>query len=129
MSLWPRVFVSYRKERGVVMVKGQVTRWDGTVNVMVSDMKTVPFGRPDTGVPWLALTNLSESGQPGRRPARERIDRQALGRARGWLNSVNVCLGRTTTNPTPPIPTFRTMVSPVTSIRPCPLSPSLASPR
>ena len=36
--------ISDRKERGVVMVKGQVSRWDGTVNVMVSDVKNVRSG-------------------------------------------------------------------------------------
>jgi hypothetical protein len=51
MTLWPCVFVSYRKESGVVMVKGQVSRWDGTMDVVVSDVETVRSGGPDTGIP------------------------------------------------------------------------------
>ena len=41
--LWPRVFARCRRELGsqVVLVRGEVSRWDGTTNVIVSDLKAV----------------------------------------------------------------------------------------
>ena len=42
--LWPRVFARCRRELGsqVVEVRGEVSRWDGTTNVVVSDLRAVP---------------------------------------------------------------------------------------
>ena len=44
--LWPRVFTQCRRELGsnVVQVKGVVSRWDGTINVIVSDVKALRSG-------------------------------------------------------------------------------------
>ena len=44
--LWPRVFARCRRELGsqVVEVKGEVSRWDGTTNVIVSDLRAVRSG-------------------------------------------------------------------------------------
>ena len=44
--LWPRVFAECRRELGsnVVEVKGVVSRWDGTTNVIVSDVKDLRLG-------------------------------------------------------------------------------------
>ena len=41
--LWPRVFARCRRELGsqVVEVRGEVSRWDGTTNVIVSDLWAV----------------------------------------------------------------------------------------
>ena len=48
--LWPRVFARCRRELGsqVVLVRGEVSRWDGTTNVIVSDLKAV---RSDVTMP------------------------------------------------------------------------------
>ena len=48
LILWPRVFTMRRGELGsqVILVRGVVSRWDGTTNVVVSDLRRV-----DTGVP------------------------------------------------------------------------------
>ena len=47
LILWPRVFARHRGElkSNVLLVKGVVSRWDGTTNVVVSDLRRV-----DTGV-------------------------------------------------------------------------------
>ena len=44
--LWPRVFTRCRRELGsnVVEVRGVVSRWDGTTNVIVSDLRAVRSG-------------------------------------------------------------------------------------
>ncbi len=44
--LWPRVFSQYRRELGsnVVEAMGVVSRWDGTTNVIVSDLRAVRTG-------------------------------------------------------------------------------------
>ena len=44
--LWPRVFARCRRELGsqVVEVRGEVSRWDGTTNVIVSDLRAVRSG-------------------------------------------------------------------------------------
>ena len=44
--LWPRVFARCRRELGsnVVEVRGVVSRWDGTTNVIVSDLRAVRSG-------------------------------------------------------------------------------------
>ena len=44
--LWPRVFAQCRREleSNVVEVKGVVSRWDGTPNVIVSDVKALRLG-------------------------------------------------------------------------------------
>ena len=46
--LWPRVFTRCRRELGsnVVEVRGVVSRWDGTTNVIVSDLRAVRSGVP-----------------------------------------------------------------------------------
>ena len=46
MILWPRVFARCRRELGsqVVEVRGEVSRWDGTTNVIVSDLRAVSSG-------------------------------------------------------------------------------------
>ena len=48
LILWPKVFTRHRGElkSSVLLVKGVVSRWDGTTNVVVSDLRRV-----DTGVP------------------------------------------------------------------------------
>ena len=48
--LWPRVFTRCRRELGsnVVEVTGVVSRWDGTTNVIVSDLRAV---RSDVTMP------------------------------------------------------------------------------
>ena len=48
LILWPRVFAKHRVElrNNVLLVKGVVSRWDGTTNVVVSDLRRV-----DTSVP------------------------------------------------------------------------------
>ena len=48
LILWPRVFTRHRGElkSNVLLVKGVVSRWDGTTNVVVSDLRSL-----DTGVP------------------------------------------------------------------------------
>ena len=47
LILWPRVFARHRGElrSNVLLVKGVVSRWDGTTNIVVSDLRRV-----DTGV-------------------------------------------------------------------------------
>ena len=44
--LWTRVFARCRRELGsqVVEVRGDVSRWDGTTNVIVSDLRAVRSG-------------------------------------------------------------------------------------
>ena len=44
--LWPRVFARCRRDLGsqVVEVRGEVFRWDGTTNVIVSDLRAVSSG-------------------------------------------------------------------------------------
>ena len=44
--LWPRVFAKCRRDLGsqVVEVRGEVSRWDGTTNVIVSDLRAVRSG-------------------------------------------------------------------------------------
>ena len=48
--LWPRVFAKCRRELGsqVVEVRGEVSRWDGTTNVIVCDLRAV---RSDVAMP------------------------------------------------------------------------------
>ena len=48
LILWPRVFAKHRVElrNNVLLVNGVVSRWDGTTNVVVSDLRRV-----DTSVP------------------------------------------------------------------------------
>ena len=48
LILWAKVFAMRRRELGsqVILVRGVVSRWDGTTNVVVSDVRRV-----DTGVP------------------------------------------------------------------------------
>jgi len=43
LILWPKVFARYRKQlrNQVIQVKGVVSRWDGTMNVIVSDVKAI----------------------------------------------------------------------------------------
>ena len=44
--IWPRVFARCRRDLGsqVVEVRGEVSRWDGTTNVIVSDLRAVQTG-------------------------------------------------------------------------------------
>ena len=44
--LWPRVFARCRRDLGiqVMEVRGEVSRWDGTTNVIVSDLRVVRSG-------------------------------------------------------------------------------------
>ena len=46
--LWPSVFARCRRELAsqVVEVKGVVSRWDGTTNIIVSDLRAVPSSVP-----------------------------------------------------------------------------------
>ena len=48
LILWAKVFARRRRELGsqVILVRGVVSRWDGTTNIVVSDVQRV-----DTGVP------------------------------------------------------------------------------
>ena len=48
LILWAKVFARHRRELGslVILVRGVVSRWDGTTNIVVSDVRRV-----DTGVP------------------------------------------------------------------------------
>ncbi len=48
LILWPRVFARHRGElrSNVLLAKGVVSRWDGTTNLVVSELRRV-----DTGVP------------------------------------------------------------------------------
>ena len=48
LILWAKVFARRRRELGsqVILVRGVVSRWDGTTNIVVSDVRRV-----DTGVP------------------------------------------------------------------------------
>ena len=48
LIVWPRVFARRRRElrSRVLLVRGVVSRWDGTTNVVVSDLRSI-----DTGVP------------------------------------------------------------------------------
>ena len=48
LILWPRVFARHRGELGssVLLVKGVVSRWDGTTNVVVSDRRSLSTGVP-----------------------------------------------------------------------------------
>ena len=43
LILWPRVFARHRRELGsrVLQVRGVVSRWDGTTNVIVSDVRPI----------------------------------------------------------------------------------------
>ena len=42
--LWPQVFARRRRElkSRVILVDGAVSRWDGTTNVIASDVRAVP---------------------------------------------------------------------------------------
>ena len=48
LILWPRVFVRCRRVLGnqVILAKGRVSRWDGTTNVVVSEVRAVLSGIP-----------------------------------------------------------------------------------
>ena len=48
LILWPKVFARCRRSLGsqVILVRGVVSRWEGTTNIVVSDVRRV-----DTGVP------------------------------------------------------------------------------
>ena len=48
LILWPRVFARHRVElkSSVLLVKGVVSRWDGTTNVVVSDLRSLSTGVP-----------------------------------------------------------------------------------
>ena len=60
--LWPRVFARCRRELGsnVVEVRGVVSRWDGTTNVIVSGPEGHPLRRCDAARVRLALTQTAE---------------------------------------------------------------------
>ena len=51
LILWPHVFARHRRELGsrVLLVRGTVSRWDGTTNVIVSRVRPI-----DTRVPMPA---------------------------------------------------------------------------
>ena len=46
LIVWPRVFAKRRRELNslVLLVKGVVSRWDGTTNVVVSDLRSLNTG-------------------------------------------------------------------------------------
>ena len=48
LILWPRVFVRCRRVLGnqVILARGRVSRWDGTTNVVVSEVRAVRSGIP-----------------------------------------------------------------------------------
>ena len=43
LILWPKVFAHCRRVLGnqVILAKGEVSRWDGTTNVVVSEMERI----------------------------------------------------------------------------------------
>ena len=42
--VWPRVFARRRRELKscVILVDGEVSRWDGTTNIIASDVRAIP---------------------------------------------------------------------------------------
>ena len=48
LILWPRVFARCRRVLGnqVILARGRVSRWDGTTNVVVSEVRAVLSGIP-----------------------------------------------------------------------------------
>ncbi len=44
--LWPHIYEQYRRELGsqVVMIKGEISRWDGTANTIVSEVRALRSG-------------------------------------------------------------------------------------
>ncbi len=44
--LWPRVYAQYRRELGsqVVLVRGSISAWDGTVNLIASEVRAIRSG-------------------------------------------------------------------------------------
>ena len=44
--LWPRVYAEYRRELSsqVVLVRGSISAWDGTVNLIASEVRTIRSG-------------------------------------------------------------------------------------
>ena len=44
--LWPRVYVEYRRELSsqVVLVRGRISAWDGTVNLIASEVRAIRSG-------------------------------------------------------------------------------------
>ena len=48
LILWPRVFARCRRALGnqVILARGRVSRWDGTTNVVVSEVRAVLSGIP-----------------------------------------------------------------------------------
>ena len=48
LIIWPKVFYQYRRALGnqVILAKGRVSRWDGTTNVIVSEVRAVLSGMP-----------------------------------------------------------------------------------
>ena len=59
--LWPDVYKRYRKELGnqVVLISGEISRWDGTSNTIVSEVKCFVLRRAYATLPRLALTPAS----------------------------------------------------------------------
>ena len=48
LILWPHVFARHRRELGsrVLLVRGVVSRWDGTTNVIVSHVRPIDAHAP-----------------------------------------------------------------------------------
>ena len=44
--LWPHIYKRYRRELGsqVVLIPGEISRWDGTSNTIVSEVRALPSG-------------------------------------------------------------------------------------
>ena len=57
LILWAKVFARRRRELGslVILVRGVVSRWDGTTNIVVSDVQRVDTGVSNARRPRLAL--------------------------------------------------------------------------
>ena len=55
--LWPRVYAEYRRELSsqVVLVRGRISAWDGTVNLIASEVRAIPVGGEDAEVSRLAV--------------------------------------------------------------------------
>ena len=62
--VWRDLFARRRRELGsqVVEVTGGVSRWDGTTNVIATDLRARPVWRNHAPLPRLALTSVAAAG-------------------------------------------------------------------
>ena len=96
LILWAKVFAMRRRELGsqVILVRGVVSRWDGTTNIVVSDVRRVDTGVSNARRPRLALKmgdrlrrqiswEVIIRGNAGEIPARGRKDSISIAIERG----------------------------------------------